>query len=71
MPAYKDDKQGTYYASFYYTDFTGAKRKKMKRGFAKKRDALEYERRFLLQKNADLNMMFGEFVEIYREDKKE
>ena len=71
MPAYKDDKQGTYYASFYYTDFTGAKRKKMKRGFAKKRDALEYERRFLLQKNADLNMTFGEFVEIYREDKKE
>ena len=71
MPAYKDDKQGTYYASFYYTDFTGSKRKKMKRGFAKKRDALEYERRFLLQKNADLNMTFGEFVEIYREDKKE
>ena len=71
MPAYKDEKQGTYYASFYYTDFTGAKRKKMKRGFAKKRDALEYERRFLLQKNADLNMTFGEFVEIYREDKKE
>ncbi|MBR4039646.1 MAG: site-specific integrase [Clostridia bacterium] len=71
MPAYKDEKQGTYYASFYYTDFTGAKRKKMKRGFAKKRDALEYERQFLLQKSGDLNMTFGEFVEIYRMDKKE
>ena len=71
MPAYKDEKQGTYYASFYYTDFTGAKRKKMKRGFAKKRDALEYERQFLLKKSGDLNMTFGEFVEIYRTDKKE
>lgn len=71
MPAYKDEKKGTYYASFYYTDFTGAKKKKMKRGFVKKRDALEYERQFLLQKSGDLNMTFGEFVEIYRTDKKE
>lgn len=71
MPAYKDEKQGTYYAAFYYTDFTGAKRKKMKRGFARKRDALEWERQFLLQKNADLDMRFGDFVEIYRTDKKE
>ena len=71
MPAYKDEKQGTYYASFYYTDYTGAKRKKLKRGFAKKRDAVEWERRFLIQKNADLEMTFGEFVEIYRADKKE
>lgn len=71
MPAYKDEKHGTYYASFYYTDYTGVKKKKMKRGFAKKRDALEWERRFLLQKSADLRMTFGEFVEIYRADKKD
>lgn len=30
MPAYKDEQHGTFYASFYYTDFTGARRKKMK-----------------------------------------
>lgn len=71
MPAYKDEKQGTYYAAFYYTDFTGAKRKKMKRGFARKREALEWERQFLLQKNADPDMRFEDFVEIYRTDKKE
>ena len=29
MPAYKDEKQGTYYASFYYTDFTGARRARL------------------------------------------
>ena len=49
MPAYKDEAHGTFYASFYYTDFTGTKRKKMKRGFKLKRDALEWERQFLLQ----------------------
>lgn len=71
MPAYKDEKHGTYYASFYYTDYTGVKKKKLKRGFAKKRDALEWERQFLMQKNADLRMTFGAFVEIYRADKRD
>ena len=71
MPVYKDEKQGTYYASFYFTDYTGVRRKKMKRGFAKKRDAQEWERQYLLQKNADLTMTFGDFVTIYRTDKKD
>ena len=71
MPAYRDEKHGTFYASFYYTDFTGARRKKMKRGFKLKRDALEWERQFLLQRNADPDMKFGDFVEIYRGDKRE
>ena len=71
MPAYRDERHGTFYASFYYTDFTGARRKKMKRGFKLKRDALEWERQFLLQRNADPDMKFGDFVEIYRGDKHE
>lgn len=71
MPAYRDEQHGTFYASFYYTDFTGARRKKMKRGFRLKRDALEWERQFLLQRNADPDMKFGDFVEIYRNDKRE
>ena len=71
MPAYRDEKHGTFYASFYYTDFTGARRKKMKRGFKLKRDAQEWERQFLLQRNADPDMKFGDFVEIYRNDKRE
>ena len=32
MPAYKDKEKGTWYASFYYEDWTGKKVKKMKRG---------------------------------------
>ena len=37
MPAYKDKAKGTWYASFYYEDWTGKKVKKMKRGFPTKR----------------------------------
>ena len=64
MPAYKDT-NGTYSVSFYYEDFRGVKKRKMKRGFARRRDALDWERRFLLQSTADLNMKFSDFVEIY------
>ena len=46
MPAYKDKKQGTWFASFYYTDWTGKKRKKMTRGFQTKKEALQYETEF-------------------------
>ena len=43
MPAYKDKAKGTWYASFYYEDWTGKKVKKMKRGFPTKREALAWE----------------------------
>ena len=49
MPAYKDKAKGTWYASFYFENWTGKKEKKMKRGFKTKREALEWERTFLQQ----------------------
>lgn len=69
MPAYKDFKQGTWYAAFYYENWKGIKQKKLKRGFATKKEALAWEREFLLQKAADLTMTFEAFVEIYITDK--
>lgn len=71
MPAYKDKEKGTWYASFYYENWKGEKLKKMKRGFATKKEALGWEREFLLQKAADVSMEFSQFVEIYIADKKE
>ena len=68
MPAYKDSKQGTWYASFYFENWQGVKQKKLKRGFATKKDALAWEREFLLQQAADLTMTFEAFVEIYIHD---
>ena len=62
MPAYKDKAKGTWYASFYYENWTGKKEKKMKRGFKTRREALEWERTFLQQKTSNLNMTFEDFV---------
>ena len=68
---YKDQEKGTWYASFYYEDWKGVRKKKMKRGFETRKDALQWERQFLLQQSADLDMEFGKFVELYITDKKE
>ena len=70
MPAYKDKEKGTWYASFYYEDWTGKKVKKLKRGFSTKRDALEWEQTFLQQQTADLEMTFENFVALYAADMK-
>ena len=70
MPAYKDKAKGTWYASFYFENWTGKKEKKMKRGFKTKREALEWERTFLQQQTADLEMTFENFVAVYVADMK-
>ena len=70
MPAYKDEKQGTWFASFYYQNWKGERTKKMKRGFPAKREALAWEREFLQKAAADLSMSFESFVELYINDMK-
>lgn len=67
MGAYKN-KNGTWYASVRYEDWTGERIRKMKRGFKTKKEALAWERSFLEHKTADLNMTFDTFVEIYYKD---
>ena len=39
-----------------------------KRDFKTKRDALQWEREFLLQKKGSLEMSFANFANLYRED---
>ncbi len=39
MPAYKDERRGTWYCQFYYEDWQGVKKKKQKRGFKTKKEA--------------------------------
>ena len=69
MPAYKDQNKGTWYSSFYYEDWQGQRKKKMRRGFKTKKEAQEWERQFLLMQAADLSMEFETFYEIYAADK--
>lgn len=45
MPAYKDG--NTWFAKFYYQDWTGDRKVKKKRGFRTKKEALEFERDFI------------------------
>lgn len=56
MPAYKDDSTGTWYCKFYYTNWQGEKKQKLKRGFKLQREAKDWERFFLEQyaKNPDI-----------------
>ena len=70
MAAYKDKLQNTWYTSFYYENWKGERKRKLKRGFATKREALEWERTFQQQKSANLDMTFENFFEIYKKDMK-
>lgn len=68
MPVYKED-NGKWFASFYYTDWTGSKKKKHVRGFDTKKDAKNYEAEYIAKASADMDMLFSSFVEIYFQDK--
>lgn len=69
MPVYKD-KNGTWYAMVRYDDWQGQRKQKCKRGFSTKREAQDWERRFMLQTNSNLDMTFKDFYEIYENDMK-
>ena len=68
MPVYKDKKKNTWYVKFNYKNWRNETRFVTKRGFATKRDAVEYEREFKLHVAGDLDMSFEEFVSLYREN---
>ena len=68
MTAYKDEERGTWYVMFRYTDWKGDRKQKCKRGFSTRAKALEWERNFLQQNQADMDMTFGNFVDLYSKD---
>ena len=74
MAVYKDNGKGyegrKWKVSCYYTDWTGERKRHIKRGFDTKKDALEYEHIFLAKKSKDINMGFDSFIDIYMEDMK-
>ena len=70
MPAYKDSKTGTWFVKFYCKDWTGENKQIKKRGYATKREALDYERNYKIRQENNLDMTFGEFWKLYTEDVK-
>lgn len=70
MPAYKDKVRNTWIAKFQHKNWCGEVKWVTKRGFSTKRDALLFEREFLARKNGGLDMLFSDFVKVYREERK-
>ncbi|MBQ9942975.1 MAG: site-specific integrase [Clostridia bacterium] len=69
MAIYKDYKRGTYYSSYYFTDYSGKKRRKTKRGFKTKKEAQEWERHAIMMSKSDIGMTFGDFIQLYYRDR--
>lgn len=68
MPSYYDDTRKTWYCKFSYTDWTGQRRQKLKRGFTKKGDAKAWEREFLEYQQGTPDMSFKTLVKLYLDD---
>lgn len=68
MPAYKNNKTGKWETLFYYTDYKNERRKKHRRGFNTKREALEFEREFLAQSQFSIEMTFKSLYSLYHSD---
>lgn len=69
MPVYKDEKRNTWFCKCNYKDWLGESKSKMRRGFATKKDAQQWEHDFLQKQSASMDMKFASFVEVYFEDK--
>ena len=67
--AYKEKDTKKWSAQWFETTAKGEKKKRRKRGFETKREALEYERQKKLSSSRSMDMKLSEFMEIYFEDK--
>ncbi len=67
--AYKEKDTKKWTAQWSETNAKGEKKKRRKRGFETKREALEYERQKKLNNNRSMDMKLSEFMEVYFEDK--
>lgn len=70
MPAYKEKNNKSWCAKFRYKDYDGSVKSITKRGFATKREALQWEIDFKAKQADSLNMSFGSFLDVYKEDRK-
>ncbi|MCD8208566.1 MAG: site-specific integrase [Bacteroidales bacterium] len=71
MPVYKytlKNGKTRWYASFYATDWTGERRRVVKRGFKTQREAKEYERSCSEKQGATSDITFADLAEKYLDD---
>lgn len=68
MPQYKDEARNTWYCKFYYKDWTGQRKPKLKRGFKTKREAKAWEQEFLAKQQGCPDITFQALYDLYMED---
>lgn len=68
MSVTKDGDTGRWMSQIRVTDWTGKTIRKKKRGFATKKEALQWERDFISQSTGSLGMTFGDFISLYVKD---
>lgn len=68
--AYKEKDTKKWTAQWFETTAKGEKKKRRKRGFETKKEALDFERQKKLNSSRSMNMQLSEFMEVYFEDKK-
>jgi len=68
LKATKDKKSGKWKIQYYYKDWKGNQKNSTKRGFRTKKEAEEWVRILLSQKQADFTINFGDFIGVYYED---
>lgn len=66
--AKRDPKTGKWMIQYRFTDWRGRRKKSTKRGFRTKKEAEEWLQKFLITQQSDINMLFGDFIEIYYKD---
>ena len=67
--AYKEKDTKKWTAQWFETNARGEKKKRRKRGFDTKREALEFERQKKLSSVRSMDMKLCEFIEVYFDDK--
>lgn len=70
MSVYKENSTNTWRVIYRYTTWKGERKQTSKRGFKTKREALAWEREQLQKVQAEMDMTFESFVEVYTADKK-
>ena len=68
MSVSKNEKTGNWDVRVWYRDITGERRQTTKRGFRTKKEAQTYETDFLLKQQGQLDMKFGDFVDLYLDE---
>jgi len=68
MSVTKDGDTGRWMSQIRVTDWTGKTIHKKKRGFATKKEALQWERDFISQSTGSHGMTFGDFISLYVKD---